>query len=133
MPRTRATDALARLVTETALEKLAGERSYARGLAYFQHGAVLDLVRTRDALKARVLGSDEYRVALRAAGRELEWSCTCPLGEEGEFCKHAVAAGLAWLDDGRSPDDELAPLRAHLATQDKEALVELLLERASED
>lgn len=129
----KATDTLARLVTEAALAKLAGERSYARGLAYFRHGAVLDLVRTRDTLKARVLGSDEYRVALRAVGRALEWSCTCPLGDEGTFCKHAVAAGLAWLREGGSPEDDLAPLRAHLAGQSKEALIELLLEQASED
>ena len=80
-----------------------------------------------------MLGSDEYRVALRAAGRALEWSCTCPLGGEGTFCKHAVAAGLAWLHDGGSAQDELAPLRRHLGAQSREALIELLLERASED
>lgn len=126
-------DSLARLITEITMAKLAGERSYARGLAYFRNGAVVDLVRTRDALKARVQGSEEYRVALRAAGRSLEWSCSCPLGEEGEFCKHAVAAGLAWLDGGRSSGDELDPLRSHLGSQSKENLIELVLEQASED
>lgn len=130
---TQEADLLAGLVTEAALAKLAGERSYARGIGYFRQGAVLDLVRTRDALKARVLGSDEYRVTLRAAGRTLEWSCTCPLGEEGTFCKHAVATGLAWLDGGGASDDEIAPLRSYLAEQSKERLIELLLEQASED
>jgi uncharacterized Zn finger protein len=126
-------DSLSALITETTLAKLAGERSHARGLAYFRSGAVVDLVRTRGALKARVQGGEEYRVALRVAGRSLEWSCTCPLGEEGEFCKHAVAAGLAWLDGGRSAGDELEALRSDLGTQSKENLVELLLEQASED
>lgn len=126
-------DSLAFLITETTMAKLAGGRSYERGLAYFRNGAVVDLVRTRDALKARVQGSEEYRVALRAAGRSLEWSCTCPLGEEGEFCKHAVATGLAWLDGGHSSGDELEALRSHLGSQSKESLVELLLEQASED
>ena len=28
----------------------------------------------------------------------LVFSCDCPLGLDGEFCKHCVAAGLAWLD-----------------------------------
>lgn len=127
------TDALARLVTRAALEKLAGERSFARGAAYFENGAVTDLVRTRDAIKARVLGSDEYRVALRAAGRALDGSCTCPHAEEGAFCKHAVAAGLAWLHEGSPSEEGLAPLRAHLGSQSRERLVELLLEQASED
>jgi uncharacterized Zn finger protein len=131
----------ASLVTKASLAKLAGERSYARGQAYFENGAVLDLVQTRDALKARVVGSDEYRVVLRPEGRALDWSCTCPLGEDGEFCKHAVAAGLAWLDrrnggDGAPDDasgDELDRARSYLGSQSKEALIELLLEQAADD
>jgi len=91
-------DGLARVVTQASLAKLAGERSYARGLAYFEQDAVLDLVQRRDdTLKARVQGSKVYRVELRASGRKLEASCTCPVGMDGEFCKHAVAVGLAWL------------------------------------
>jgi uncharacterized Zn finger protein len=133
MNKNASADPFASLITEAELERLAGARSYARGMAYFRSGAVLDLVRTRGALKARVLGSEEYRVALRAPGRALEWSCTCPLGDEGAFCKHAVAAGLAWLHGERSPQDELAPLHPHLASRSKEALVELILEQASED
>lgn len=129
----RKTDPLAKFVNETALAKLAGDKSYARGVAYWRQGAVLDLMRVGDGLKARVMGSEEYRVALRAAGRTLEWSCTCPLGAGGEFCKHAVATGLAWLDGGGSPDDEPTLLRSHLASQSKEELIDLLLEQASED
>lgn len=131
--RSSSADALAELITEAALRRLAGERSYARGLAYFESGAVIDLVRTDAAIKARVAGSDDYRVRLRAAGHEIDWSCTCPLGDEGTFCKHAVAAGVAWLHAGGKAFDELAALRSHLAAKSKEALIELLLEQASED
>jgi uncharacterized Zn finger protein len=134
-------DPFARLITQASLAKLAGERSFARGLAYFESGAVLDLVQTRDAVKARVVGSDEYRVVLRPGGGRLEWSCTCPLGEEGAFCKHAVAAGLAWLDRrsaneasfSASSGDELDRIRSHLGSQSKDDLVELLLEQAGGD
>lgn len=134
-------DPFARLITEASLAKLAGERSFARGFAYFESGAVLDLVQTRDAVKARVLGSDEYRVVLRPGGGGLDWSCTCPLGEEGAFCKHAVAAGLAWLDRrseneasfSASSGDELDRIRSHLGSQSKDDLVELLLEQAGND
>jgi uncharacterized Zn finger protein len=133
-------DPFAKLITEASLAKLAGERSFARGAAYFENGAVTDFVQTSDAIKARVLGSDEYRVVLRPEGRSLEWSCTCPLGEEGEFCKHAVAAGLAWLERREAGDapsatggDELDRTRSYLESQSKETLVDLLLEQAGED
>ncbi len=135
------TDPFAKRITQASLARLAGERSFARGLAYFQSGAVLDLVQTRDALKARVQGNEEYHVVLRPEARALGWSCTCPLGEDGEFCKHAVATGLAWLErrnGGEGPSsaaggDELARARSYLASQSKEALIELVLEQAGED
>ncbi|TAK85426.1 MAG: hypothetical protein EPO20_10400 [Betaproteobacteria bacterium] len=92
-----------------------------------------DLVRTRDTIRATVLGSEDYRVVLRPARRALEWSCTCPLGEEGTFCKHAVAAGLAWLARGGKGGDDLAGLRAHLESESKESLIELLAEQAASD
>ena len=86
-----------RLITEATLAKLAGEKSFARGAGYFGSGAVADLVQTRDAINATVIGSEDYRVVLRPAGGALEWSCTCPLGEEGTFCKlvrnHRSGAG----------------------------------------
>ena len=97
-----------KLITEVTLARLAGEKSFARGAGYFESGAVVDLVQTRDAISARVLGSDEYRVELRPDRDVLAASCTCPVGEEGEFCKHAVAAGLAWLGRGEEGGDDLA-------------------------
>lgn len=114
------------------MEKLAGEKSFARGAGYFDAGAVADLVQTRDAINATVLGNQDYRVVLRPARGGLEWTCTCPLGEEGTFCKHAVAAGLAWLArEGKG--DDLAGVRAHLEAQTRESLVEILVEQAAND
>ena len=105
-----------RLITEARLAKLAGEKSFARGAGYFDAGAVADLVQTRDAINATVLGSRDYRVVLRPARGALEWTCTCPLGEDGRFCKHAVAAGLAWL--ARERKDDAPELRAQLEAAD---------------
>jgi uncharacterized Zn finger protein len=131
---------LEKLITEAALAELAGKRSFERGVAYFEDGAVLSFNQVGSTVKARVLGIEEYRVSLRAEGSGLGWSCTCPLGDEGEFCKHAVAAGLAWLarkgtDEapGRDADDDLARIRAYLEPQSKKALVELLLDAAAEE
>lgn len=77
--RQPATVPFAGVLTVALLERLAGDRSYARGAAYFRDGAVQNLVQTRDALAARVLGTEEYRVVLRPAGRSLSWSCICPV------------------------------------------------------
>jgi hypothetical protein len=30
---------------------------------------------------------------------ELEYECNCPVGDEGTFCKHAVAVALSWLEN----------------------------------
>jgi uncharacterized Zn finger protein len=41
----------------------------------------------------------------------LVFSCDCPLGLDGEFCKHCVAAGLAWLEgdfSGHAPGGSAA-------------------------
>ncbi len=125
-------DPFHKLITVTSLAKLAGEKSFARGAGYFEGGAVADLLQTRGAIKARVLGSDEYRVELRSGRGRLAFSCTCPVGQEGEFCKHAVATGLAWLARGEGGDD-LADVRAHLEAGSKETLVDLLVEQAAND
>lgn len=74
---------------------------------------------------------------------EIGFACTCPLGRDDVFCKHAVAVGLAWRADGgagatgagassglRRPEDALRALLLHL---DKDELVSLLLDSAGED
>ncbi len=122
-----------KLITQTTLARLAGERYFARGVGYFERGAVVDLVQTRNAISARVLGSEEYRVVLRPDRATLAWSCTCPLGEEGDFCKHAVATGLAWLERPEQDGDDLAGVHAHLRSESRESLVEILVEQAAND
>ena len=132
---------LSTAITEKSLRALAGDKSFERGAAYFASGAVTGLVDTGRIIKARVLGGDEYKVTLKAEGKKLAYGCTCPLGEEGEFCKHAVAAGLAWLDQSRGGSaeadytgkSEFDAVREHLSSLDREALVELLMEQVTED
>lgn len=88
---------LADLITDSLLQTEAGERAFARGAAYFESGAVTDLVVSDETINARVVGGDEYAVQLWNDGGELGYSCTCPVGDDGSFCKHGVAAGLAWI------------------------------------
>ncbi len=83
---------------------MAGGRSFDRGLKYWAADRVLALNERDGAITAAVRGSHRYSVTLRAEGGGLAYNCTCPLGGDGIFCKHCVAAGLAWLAAANLPD-----------------------------
>ena len=124
------------LLTRRSLEELADKRSFARGLAYFEQGAVEHLQQRKHRLSASVLGTHLYSVELWPGQRSLRWQCSCPVGEEGDFCKHAVAAGLAWLDsrvNGARGASEFEAIEAFVKAADRQTLAELLLEHAEED
>lgn len=127
---------LAQLLSEPNLRRLAGARSYERGLDYAAAGQVARLARNEERVEASVQGTHRYRVELwvRDDG-ELTGSCSCPMGAGGAFCKHCVAAGLAALEAG---EDAPAPIsldevRGHLATLKKRELIDLLVAEARED
>jgi uncharacterized Zn finger protein len=122
---------------------LAGERFFGRGEAYFADGAVKSIRPHDGGVKAIVRGTRRYRVHLWAEDGELGYDCTCPIGHEGEFCKHCVAVGLAWhagdgdgeADPGEQDSANLTEgdVRNYLLGLDKDALVSLILEQADED
>jgi len=128
---------LANLITESALEELAGDRSFERGLAYFRSGAVERLISHKNRISARVAGTQVYTVKLWPEGHRLGWDCSCPMGQDGEFCKHLVATGLTWLAAAGNGDaqtsSEIEAIRSFLETMDKHALVDMLTERVCED
>ncbi|MGQ0763974.1 MAG: SWIM zinc finger family protein [Acidobacteriota bacterium] len=125
------------------LRSLTTDRFFARGEAYFNEGRVNNLAEDDGTLTATVEGQRDYRVSLRSGNSKVEYSCDCPVGLEGAFCKHLVAATLAWI----SPDADATgktserkrretteeKLRAFLELQDKTALVELLSNEAAEN
>ena len=82
---------------------------------------------------AKVLGTEEYRVRLQARDDGLDYSCDCPLGTDGEFCKHCVAVGLTWLEEGRGVAEEpvtMDEVRAYLEGREKDELVGIVMEQA---
>ena len=110
--------------------------SLERGADYAAGGRVHGLRDDGEVVVAEVAGTRRYRVRLWAEDGGLAFACTCPVGEEGRFCKHCVAVGLAWVNSrmpSARPQPTLADLRAHLGRQSKEALVELLMEQATAD
>ena len=94
---TRVASSLARILTWDRLRKTAGGQSFQRGRAYWSAGRVLTITEHAGTVTARVRGTRFYQVELWVEQGDLGYDCTCPLGEEGVFCKHCVAAGLAWI------------------------------------
>jgi uncharacterized Zn finger protein len=90
-------------LTRDAMLELAGKTYFERGEGYHRGGHVSALVEHEGVIVAKVAGTEDYRVRLWAEDG-LAFSCDCPLGLDGEFCKHCVAAGLAWLDGDFSED-----------------------------
>lgn len=131
---------MAEVLTREAMVELAGERYFERGEEYHRDGLARIFAEHEGIVTARVIGTHEYRVKFQAAGDGLRYSCTCPLGVDGEFCKHCVAAGLAWLEQPRDTVDATGPagvtmdeVKAYLERQDGDALVGIILDRAAED
>src|ERR1700686_2018282 len=118
------------------IRALAGEVWFARGEAYFQQGRVGELNELNGKLSTIVTGTQNYRVRLQVKENDLSYSCTCPLGDDEQFCKHCVAAALAWLaiakDEGsqRTRESRENDLRTFLEQQEKESLIKILLREA---
>lgn len=139
------------LILPERLAVLAGAAAFKRGEAYFRDGRVELFVDEPERADGTVTGSgtEPYAVSLEAMGSELAWECTCPVGDRGEFCKHAVALALARRadrDPPTAPSDtptvsadrrgrrgKEAELRSFLEGQDHARLVEWLLEAARGD
>jgi uncharacterized Zn finger protein len=139
-----ASSGLSALVTPEALRRLAGAQSFARGQAYFAAGHVRTLLDDGETVAARVFGTREYRVRLDAVDGDLEYDCTCPVGRDGDFCKHCVAMGLAWLASKQREGSSLSAntdkstvtmqdVRVFLGGLDKAELVEMVIAQAKED
>lgn len=130
---------LSRLLTRRGLRRLADPGSFERGVEYAAQGRVHHLRDDGELVVATVMGGRPYRVRLWPDGEEAGHACTCPIGEDGLFCKHCVAVALVWLasQPRATPPSRAGPtldeLRARLSAQSKEALVELLMEQAAAD
>ena len=141
---------LSEVLTLAEVQSLADTKTFARGKAYFHDGAVSRLEEREGAVRANVRGTHRYRVELVVDDDgELAYECNCPVGDDGVFCKHAVAVALSWLENSgeevfhaeeatqekprkkRKTYEEV--VREYVATLDKDALRELLLEAVERD
>lgn len=137
------------LLAPKRLREYGWDRSFERGEAYYRSGAVKSLVQHGARLSATVTGSRNYKGAIWLDGGRLRYHCTCPAGG---FCKHLIAAALAWnagktevlgdLDDVVAPGGKLPKsrgkekkidLRSHLLSLEKEKLADIILAKAVDD
>ena len=111
---------------------LAGARSLERGEDYAFEGRVTKIARDAGSAKGIVQGSLPYRVRIWCEDGEPHFSCTCPVGVGGSFCKHAVALALVATGPEalEEVDEEPIDLGAHLRGLPHERLGELVLELA---
>ncbi len=96
--------------TEDELLQAAGPRSFERGLEYVE--AVEELELEGDEVNAIVTGTYEYDVTIWRERGTLEGQCSCPWSQEGNFCKHCVAVGLAALAGVAGAGSGVAPASA---------------------
>ncbi|WP_311771980.1 DUF6880 family protein [Burkholderia sp. Bp9031] len=97
-------------------------------------------------------GTYRYHVEFAVGNDDmLHYACNCPVGDDGAFCKHAVAVALSWLENSGDEvfhDEEREParprrkrkrkthaelIRDHLETLDEQALRRWLLDVAARD
>ena len=121
---------------------MAGPDFWQRGFDYFSHGHVDSLEDIGNGVQALVRGTRDYSVTLTNDEGVPDYTCDCPVGVDGAFCKHCVATALAWgaraagtvKQGARKPKTiSLADAGKVLLEEDKEALVTMLLDWAKHD
>lgn len=137
------TTSLSGAISDAVIRRLAGDRSYQRGFEYYLHGHVESIEERADCIRAVVRGNQDYTVELLSDDGMLDYSCDCPHGIEGAFCKHCVATALAWLNRatepskskrrGKSKDVTLADAEKILFAEEKDDIVRTLLEWSKTD
>ena len=120
------------VVTVSNLRSAAGGRSYSRGEEYFQDGAVHHLYCDGEQLTADVHGTHVYHARITNDDGFLEGECNCPFGQDGNFCKHLVALGLAYLDNQKNAsakkNESNFSWKNFLKTCNKDELIKIIME-----
>ena len=122
-------------LTERLLLEEAGDLSFERGQDYVKY--VVGLRVTGKRAHASIQAKRVYQVELDWAQKDIRCLCTCPFFDQGFFCKHLVAVGLAAIDAGHgsaAPTQGGGPDIAELvALLDDSEVRGLLVELADRD
>lgn len=129
---------IANILHRDTIAALVGSKVFERGEVCFASGRVLRVEAAhgelRGSVRPQLRGRAVYAVRIWVRDDGLAYECTCPMGEQRVFCKHAVAIALAHLEKERlETERELALLRRRVMAVDPIVLVDRLLERARTD
>lgn len=129
---------IASILHRDTIAVLVGKRTFERGQRCFGEGRVLSVEAAggelRGAVRPQESGRATYAIRIWIREEGIAYECTCPIGEQRQFCKHAVALALAHLDKERIDAERgLGVLREALLTITQPALVEGLLQLARRD
>ncbi len=97
-------NSLAGAISIAIIRRLADSQAYQQGVSYFSAKRVGSLNEAAGTIHSVVNGTKDYNVTLTSDEGVLDFACNCPTGQDGLFCKHCVAAALAWLDDTKKPE-----------------------------
>lgn len=123
------------VLSSSRLRSLAGRLAFERGEDYANDGRVTRLHVMPSAAEAVVQGSALYRVRLWTEDGEPRSACSCPVGTDGHFCKHAVALALV-ATESNGPAKETEPevdVQGYLQGLSHSRLVALVIELAGAD
>lgn len=116
-------------LTEATIRELARPQSYDRGQSYYEQGAVGDVVRRGDTLRADVEGSQyqPYTVTIEFDDAGVaRTECSCPY-DHGGICKHRVAVLLTYIRDPDRISHE-QPIAELIAEADRDTLEAVLVD-----
>lgn len=130
------------LLSEDSVRSMTDSGSWSRGQHYARDGMISELEEFDNRLTAVAHGQWEYEVELWVTDRnEIDHECSCPMGNEGVFCKHCVATALVWLQQVKNEKSEakkrgakgterpptVNDARKYLLSLSKEELVEMVV------
>lgn len=120
-----------------SLREIAGDKVFARGVAYHKEGAVEILGIEQNKVCARILGSEIYEAELKLSNGKISGHCSCPADRDFGFCKHLVATALTANDlkPGaiRQTKSRMESIRDYLRDLAKDDLVALVMGQAEGD
>ncbi|MCH2189565.1 MAG: hypothetical protein MK188_01395 [Gammaproteobacteria bacterium] len=118
-------------ISEATIKQLAGDQAFTRGLKLYNQGRVGELSINGHEIKAVVQGKVPYTTTLHHTSKVFEGSCTCPVSDGFEFCKHCAATALAYYYQTQT-NQEIAEIQgderinAYLYTLTKKQLADEL-------
>jgi uncharacterized Zn finger protein len=129
---------IASILHRDTLAVIVGNRTFERGQECFSSGRVISVEVTgselRGTLRPAESGRAPYRSRIWIHDDGVAYECTCPMGQQRQFCKHGIAIALAHLEAERvAAERGLGILRDAMLTAGHEPLVEGLLRGAARD